>query len=155
MKSHQLQIFADYHHFYLQDEAAPGDLTDAWSAIAVERMLAVADGVVGFASARNANVTVTVQLLDIEPGQDFVRFDHVVEGSVLIRQGPIVLAGCTDFFAGAARFDIEPGRYRVRFSVAGLNTLSDDGRDGQDHYLVQLWLASPIEPKVLKQASLI
>ncbi len=155
MQSHQLQIFADYHQFYLQDEVAPGDLTDAWSAPAVERMFAIADGVVGFASARNATVPVTVQLLEMEPAHDFMQFDHVVEGSVLIRRGPIVLAGCTDFFPDAARFEVEPGQYRVRFSVAGLRTLSDDGLDGQDHYLVQLWQASPIEPMVLKQAVLI
>jgi hypothetical protein len=31
MKSFDLSLFADYFQFYIQDEAATGDLSDAWN----------------------------------------------------------------------------------------------------------------------------
>jgi hypothetical protein len=153
MQSHQLEIFADYFQFYLQDEAAEGDLSDAWDAPAVERMLAISAGMVGLGTVRNMDVPVTLQLLDAEPADDLTEFDHVVEGSLVIKTGPLVVAGCTDYFPDAARFDIEPGTYRVRLSCAGLNSLSEDALEGQDRYLVQLWQAPPIDPRALKQRS--
>ena len=151
MQSHQLEIFADYFQFYLQDETAQGDLSDAWDDPAVERMLATSSGMVGLGTVRNMRVPVTLEFLDAEPADDLAPFDHVAEGSLVMETGPLVVAGCTDYLRDAARFDIEPGTYRVRLSCSGLNSLSEDGLQGQDRYLVQLWQAPPIDPRVLKQ----
>lgn len=151
MHCHQLTLFADYYQFYLQDETASGDLSQAWSPEAVERMLAVADGVVGFGTLRNMQVGVTLEMLDEPPASDTAGFDHVVEGSLDARSGTLVVAGCTDYFPDAARFALAPGTYRVRLSISGADTLSEDGLEGEDHYLVQLWQAPLAEPAVLKQ----
>lgn len=151
MPSHRLTLFADYHQFYLQDEAAPGDLASAWDEAATLRMLAVSQGVVGFGTARNMPVPVTLELLEAEPQTDLARFDHVVDGSVAIATGPLVVAGCTDYLPDAARFDVPPGAYRVRLSSAGLDSLSPDGLEGEDRYLVQMWPGALLEPTVLKQ----
>jgi hypothetical protein len=153
MQSHNLELFADYFQFYLQDEVAEGDLSAAWSPEAIKRMLAVSAGVVGIGTVRNVDVPVTLEFLDAEPAADFGSFDHVVEGSLTIKSGPLVVAGCTDYFPDAKRFDLDPGTYRVRLSSSGLSSLSEDGLDGQDHYRVQLWQASLIEPAVLKQSA--
>ncbi|MCC4632016.1 hypothetical protein [Xanthomonas dyei] len=151
MPSHDLKLFADYFQFYLQDEAADGDLSDAWDPAAVQTMFAVSSGVVGIGTVRNMDVPITLEFLASEPAADFTNFDHVVEGSLVVNSGPLVVAGCTDYFPDAAHFDLEPGIYRVRLSASGLATLSEDGLDGQDHYRVQLWKAPPIQPVVLKQ----
>ena len=152
MQSHKLEIFADYFQFYLQDESAEGDLGDAWDDDAVKRMFAVATGMVGIGTARNMDVPVTLEFLDAAPPEDFASCDHVVEGSLLVSAGPLVVAGCTDYFPDAARFPLAPDTYRVRLSCFGLDTLSEDGLNGEDHYLVQLWPGSLIdEPMVLKQ----
>ena len=151
MSSHTLELFADYFQFYLQDEQATGDLSDAWDDAAVERMLATAPGVVGLGTVRNMDVPVTLEILDAAPDHDPAAFDHVVEGSLDVATGPLVVAGCTDYLPDAARFPIAPGSYRVRLSCSGLDTLSEDGLDGQDRYLVQLWPAPPIAPRVLRQ----
>jgi hypothetical protein len=151
MQSHQLEIFADYFQFYLQDETAQGDLSDVWDDPAVERMLATSSGMVGLGTVRNMRVPVTLEFLGAEPAGDLAPFDHVAEGSLVMETGPLVVAGCTDYLPDAARFDIEPGTYRVRLSCSGLNSLSEDGLQGQDRYLVQLWQAPPIDPRVLKQ----
>ena len=153
MQSHQIKLFADYHQFYLQDEAADGDLSDAWNQDAVQRMLAVADGVVGIGTVRNMDVPVTIELLETEPATDLASFDHVAEGSLVVVRCPLVVAGCTEYFPDADRFDLAPGTYRVRLLASGFDTLSEDGLDGQDHYLVQLWQAPSIEPTVLKQGA--
>ncbi|RZI66458.1 MAG: hypothetical protein EOP79_07655, partial [Variovorax sp.] len=83
MKAGNFEIFADYFQFYLQDEAADGNLQDAWDKNATERMFAVTHGAVGIGTARNMDVSVTLQLLDRAPSRDFTTFDHVVEGSLL------------------------------------------------------------------------
>jgi len=153
MQSHNLELFADYFQFYLQDEVADGNLSGAWSPEAVKRMFAVSEGIVGIGTVRNTDVPVLLEFLDSEPVADFERFDHIVEGSLTIKSGPLVVAGCTDFFPDAKRFDLDPGTYKVRLSSSGLSSLSEDGLDGQDHYLVQLWQASVIEPAVLKQSA--
>lgn len=153
MKSFHLEIFADYFQFYLQDEASSANLGDAWDTNATQRMFAVMDGAVGIGTARNMDVPVTLELLDRAPSRDFTRFDHVVEGSLVVSTGTLVVAGCTDYFPDAKRVSVEPGTYRVRLSSSGLDTLSEDGLEGEDHYLVQLWSDSPVEPTVLKRHS--
>jgi hypothetical protein len=40
MSRYKLTLFADYHQFYIQDETADGNLSDAWTDEAVERLLA-------------------------------------------------------------------------------------------------------------------
>ncbi len=153
MKTHRLDLFADYFQFYLQDEASEGDLSNAWSEEAVRRMMAMTEGVLGIGTVRNMTVPVTLEFLDAEPAADLAGFDHVVEGAIDVPSGRLVVAGCTDFFADAPRFDLAPGTYRVRLSASGLDTLSEDGLDGRDHYLVQLWAGSLSldAPKVWKQ----
>jgi len=153
MRSHELKLFADYFQFYIQDEVVGGDLSDAWTPEAVERMLAVSDGVVGFRTARNMDVPITLEFLGAEPKTNMAAFDHIADGSLVVKSGIIVVAGCTEDFAGAARFDLWPGTYRVRLSSSGFATLSGDGLEGQDHYLIQLWQAPAVQPTVLKQGA--
>jgi hypothetical protein len=91
------------------------------------------------------------ELLAQEPEQDFEAWDQVTECSIEVPSGRLVIAGCTDYFPDAARIEVAAGTYRVRVSYGGLDTLSEDGLDGDDHYRVQLWMASKIEPRVLKE----
>jgi hypothetical protein len=97
------------------------------------------------------NVPVTVEVLDAEPHSDLDCWDHVTECSLEAPSGRIVIAGCTDYFPDAARIQVEPGAYRARISYGSLDTLSEDGLDGDDRYRVQLWQAPPIDPRVIKQ----
>lgn len=151
MRRFQFDLFADYFQFYLQDESAEGNLGDSWTEEAVARLLALAPGTVGVGTVRNMNVPVAVEMLDAEPDSDLASWDHVTECSLEVPTGLIVIAGCTDYFPDAARIEGEPGTYRARISYGSLDTLSDDGLDGNDHYRIQLWRATAIEPRVLKQ----
>ena len=145
MADYQFEIFADYFQFYLQDEQAEGDLSDAWTEEAVQDLLALTDGTIGVGTVRNMTVPVTVQVLNGPPDDDLTSWDRVNEGSIRVPSGSIVVAGCTDYFATAARIAVNPGWYRARIYYGNLQTLSEDGLEGEDHYKIVLWPTS--QPK--------
>ena len=144
-------LFADYFQFYLQDEAIDGDLSDSWTDEAVARLLAVAPGTVGVGTVRNMEVPVTLEVFASEPPVNVMAYDHIVEGSLSVSGKNLVIAGCTDYFPEAARIQIEPGDYRVRACFSGLESLSEDGLDGEDRYHLQLWRAPLAHVVVVKQ----
>ncbi|GAB1406139.1 hypothetical protein MASR1M8_00580 [Thermomonas brevis] len=141
MQRRDLELFADYNQFYVQDEPASGDLSEAWTDEAVERLLALAPGTVGVGTASNGNVPVAVEVLEAAPAESLEPYDQVNECSLEIARGPLVVAGCTDYFPEAARIPVAPGMYRVRVSYCF---------SGEERYLVQLWQAPQIEPLVVK-----
>jgi hypothetical protein len=152
-KSLELSLFADYFQFYVQDEAAVGDLSQSWGEEATSRLLAIAPGTIGIGTVRNMDVPVVIEIHDREPDDDFSDWDHVVEAALEVTSGRIVAAGCSDYFPDAKRIEIRSGSYRVRVSYGALDTLSKDGLSGEDHYRVQLWPGSPAAVRVLKQRS--
>lgn len=151
MSSNQFTLFADYFQFYMQDELADGNLSEAWNEEAVGRLLAVAPGTVGVGTVRNMDVPVSIEVLDSAPPLELEQWDHVVECTILVQGSRIVVAGCTDYFPDAARIDVAPGTYQVRVGYAGLASISVDGLSGNDTYKIQLWQSEAIEPRVLKQ----
>jgi hypothetical protein len=151
IQRHHFDLFADYHQFYLQDEPVDGNLSDSWTQEATDRLLAITDGTVGVGTARNMMVSVDVQVLDAEPHHSFDEWNQVNECSINVGSGRIVIAGCTDYFPDAARIQVAPGMYRARIYYAKLDTLSEDGLEGEDHYRVVLWRSDATPPVVLKQ----
>ena len=150
MLSRAYELFADYHQFYLQDEDADGDLSDAWTDEAVANLMAVVEGAVGVGTVRNMDVPVDLEVHANEPELDAAEWDRVNECSLSVHSGKLVIAGCTDYFPDAERIDLEPGMYRLRISYGQLKSVSVDGLHGSDHYRVQLWLGSEIIPTVIK-----
>lgn len=145
------KLFADYFQFYIQDEDVEGNLSDSWNDAAVSRLLAVAPGVVGIGTVRNMDVPVSIEVLDSEATLDLDQWDHIVECTLEVASTRLVIAGCTDYFPDAARIPVLPGIYRLRACYADLDSISEDGLDGNDRYHLKLWLAPAIEPRVLKQ----
>lgn len=151
MKSLELSLFADYSQFYIQDESTADELSAEWTPETTDRMLAAGSGIVRIGTARNMDVPVLVQILEREPDDDSAGWDHIVEASLDVASGRIAIAGCTDYFPDAARIDVAPATYRLRVSYGALDTLSEDGLEGDDHYRLQLWPAPSIAVRVLKQ----
>lgn len=151
MPQSHYDLFADYFQFYLQDEQAAGNLANSWTRAAVDRKLALAPGTIGVGTARNMTVPVEVEVADTGPlDTDWARWDQVNECSIHVPTGRLVIAGCTDYFPTAARLVVAPGWYRARIYYGGLNTLSKDGLDGDDHYKIFLWAAPEAELRILK-----
>lgn len=151
MAEYRYELFADYHQFYLQDDNIEvGDLSESWTQKTTNAMLAVAPHVIGVGTARNMTVPVTVETRDAPPDDsDFAEWDLVNECSLQIETGRIVVAGCTDFWDDAARIGVTPGHYRARIYYGDLDTLSEDGLEGKDHYKVNLWPGEETEPITL------
>lgn len=113
-QKHSFTLFADYYQFYLQDEAVAGDLSESWTPDAVDRLLALGPGVIGVGTVRNMDVPVEVEVLSGPPDEDLTAWDRVNECSIRFTTGRAVIAGCTDYFPGAARITVGTGDYRAR-----------------------------------------
>ena len=136
-------LFADYHQFYLADDIANLNLpTDYTNEALRARILTSEQGLVVF-TVRNMDVQVRVELHGDEPRID-ENADHVVMGSFRT-SGRIVIAGLSDWVPTAARASVQPGTLRAMVLSTGLDTLSEDGLDGSDHYVVHLWPDEGIE----------
>lgn len=153
MQSYSYTLFADYFQFYLRDEDAGGDLSGSWNEQAVRDLLAVAPGIVGVCTARNMDVPVGVEIRDTEPADDLGGGDHVTECGIEIPSGKIVVAGCTDYLPDAARIAVRPGSYRARIYYGDLDSLSEDGLEGEDHYKVVLWPSGDMSVRVIKRGA--
>jgi hypothetical protein len=143
-------LFADYFQFYLQDELVDGNLGDSWTPEAVDRLLAVAPGTVGVGTVRNMTVPVDIERCDSEPDESHDAWEMVVDCSLEVTSGRVVVAGCTDYFPDAARLNVPPDTYHVRVYYGGLDTLSDDELEGNDRYLIRLWPGTALSPTVVK-----
>jgi len=146
------KLFADYFQFYLHDESTPEVDPDLWTKEAVDRLLAVGAGFLMIGTVRNMTVPVIIEILDSEPSQEVGTWDQVNECGLEVPSGRIVVAGCTDYLPDAARITVPPGWYRVRLFYGNLDSLSDDGLEGNDFYKVLLWPADgPFPLTVIKQ----
>lgn len=139
MQKIELTIFADYHQFYLQDDDDRyGNLSDAWTPEATERLMAIAERVVGIGTVRNMNVPVQIEVVPQLPTLDHSQWDKVNRASLVCETGRIVVAGCTDYFPDARRISVSPGTYDVLVGYKNLESLSQDGLEGNDSYHIFL-----------------
>ena len=140
-QKYSFELFADYFQFYVQDETVSGDLSESWTPEAVDRLLAVAPGVIGVGTVRNMDVPVEIEILRGAPSETFESWDRVNECSLNLASGRAVVAGCTDFFPDAARIKLTPDTYRARIYYGNLESISADALEGNDHYRIALWPA--------------
>ena len=152
MREYNLELFADYHQFYIQDESSESSLEDSWTEFATENLIAVNDGIVGIGTVRDFDVSVKIVILNSEPVEINVEsFDIITECDLKVTSGKIVVAGCTDYFPEAKRIEIDNGIYRLRTFYGNLNKIDEYGIEGEDFYEVYLWKSDKSEEvKVLK-----
>jgi hypothetical protein len=146
-----IDVFADYHQFYVCDVGFKTNTGIIWDEITSDRMLAVGPDLIAVGTARNMTVPVELEVLPSEPVDDFNAWDQVIACSVMFPTGTLILFGCAQEPSEAERLRIAPGSYAARVSYARLADLSDDGLEGDDHYRVQLWPGPPAPVNVLKR----
>ncbi|WP_405142451.1 hypothetical protein OG589_34560 [Sphaerisporangium sp. NBC_01403] len=157
MDSLDLELFADYHQIHLLDDGSTSDLGEAWTSEAYADRLAAADDAIAVGTSVNVTVAVRVELLDAPPADDLADFDHVVEGSMQVPSGRIVIMGCTDYEPDAARFRVPVGPVRVRVASSNLAEAerlgvdSDDAQQTMERLRVQVWPAPTGVPALLKR----
>ena len=152
MQRHELHLFADYHQFYLQDDSDKfGNLADAWTQEATHLLLAVAPHVLAVGTVRNMEVPVIIEVHESRPSLDLAAWDQVNLASLRVDTGRIVVAGCTDYFPDAFGVTVAPGEYAALVCYSGLATLSEDGLEGDDRYVIALYPGKSQPVSVLKQ----
>lgn len=146
-----VQVFADYFQFILEDESLRGSLEESWGEQAYVDRIAVGLGAIGVRTERNLLVPVTISRSDSEPQDNQDAWDHIAEASIDVPSSRLVISGPSSDFDAAPRFALPPGSYRLRVYYGGLDTISPDGIDGDDRYRVVLWPSEPAPPSVLKR----
>ncbi|MFF1730343.1 hypothetical protein [Streptomyces sp. NPDC058247] len=155
----ELTLFADYFQIHVSDADSDGDLSDAWTDQAVSDHLAVAPDALGIGTAVNVNVSVTVIVLPQEPSDDGSEFDHVVEASLDVSSGRMMVLGCTDYAPDAATFQVASGWNRVRVCRGNLaratqaDVDSDESPETTEKIRIQVWAAPESPAKVTKRWS--
>ncbi|MGY4918982.1 hypothetical protein ACWD9K_27795 [Streptomyces sp. 900116325] len=155
----ELTLFADYFQVHVSDADSDGDLSDAWTDQASVDHLAVARDALGIGTAVNVNVSVTVVVLSQEPSDDSSEFDHVVEASLDVSLGRLMVLGCTDYAPDAATFEVPPGWNRVRVSRSNLARAaqgdidSDESPENSEKIRIQVWRAPEFPARIIKRWS--
>lgn len=147
---YQGELFADYFQIYLHDAGHP-DLPDDYTDEMLARRLMVGPHAVVLQTVRNMIVPIRVEWHGQRPALDLDAYQHVVEAHFDCPSGQLVLAGLTDFAPTAPRLAVTVGRLGVRAGFSGLDTLNEDGLEGDDRYVIQLWPGAGAEGvRVLK-----
>jgi len=110
-------------------------IENLWDEQSLKDMVATRPGLIAVATARNMSVPVTIEIEEDETIKiETSEWDHIVERTIEISSGRIVVLGTTDFYPSATRIEVKPNIYRVTIYYSGLKTLSEDGLDGNDSY---------------------
>lgn len=149
---HKLQIFADYFQIWLEDQQATSTQREfLFTDQHLSDRVWVDDGLIIMFTARNMDVPVELQILQMEPYPDLDIWDHVVDTSIEIHSGQLDVFGCGGF--PGISLTLQRGSYQVRLCHGQLASLSQNGLEGEDHYKIFLWPAPMIATKVLKRWS--
>jgi hypothetical protein len=148
---YDLTVYAEYSQFYLGDSAFNADTgsPDFWSPDAIQRRLAVArPSLIGVGTSRYDDVPVVVDVLAAPPSDDLDAWDQVVEASIEVPTGRLVIDGPISWQPGDSfEVDLAPGTYRARVYYGGVGT------PDVDHYRIALWPTHGYdEPQVLRAA---
>ncbi|WP_328965545.1 hypothetical protein [Streptomyces virginiae] len=152
-----LELFADYFQIHILDEDSDSDFSDVWTEQTVLDGLGVTEGGLAIGTDVNFTVAVAVHLLTDQPSDDSDDFDHVVEASLNVSSGRLVVLGCTDDFDAAARFDMPAGWTRIRASRRGLAAAAfpdldcEDEPEDTEEVRLQAWPAPYSEPHITKR----
>lgn len=145
----RLSVLADYHQFYISDpKLSRQHAPENWSNDDISNRAKVEPGLVAICPVRNVRVPVEVGIWDSEPHVIFGAWQHVIEAP-LETTGLIEVEGCLD--QTNAHFSVEPGNYTVRGLFRGLDTLSEDGLEGNDFYEIQIWKSPCNGLRVIRQ----
>ncbi|WP_372342337.1 hypothetical protein [Streptomyces sp. KL109B] len=154
LSRHELTVLADYSTLLIQDDDARlGEPEPSWFTALVADWINTAPGVVGSGAARPFDVPVTVDVRRTPPADDaeIQQADHVTQAGLALPSGRLLIS-MQDTDDRLPRIPLTPGNYAVRIYSHGLDTISEDGLDGEDRYHVVLWPTDEDHPaQVLKR----
>ncbi|MBZ5857731.1 hypothetical protein [Flavihumibacter profundi] len=150
--TYKLSIFTQYGQFYIADKYASGDTgsQDFWNSEAFNDRLAIDDGILGVSIENDeAQANIEIELLDSKIDEkDLSKFDHIVEGSLLIKSGKLQILDCPNFKV-ELELNIEPDWYKVRVSSSNLDKAYQENPG--DKYFIKIWKENYSKRNVIKR----
>ena len=138
---------AEYRQFCLQDEKAVRDPSHNWTEEAMGDLLLLGPDIIDVGTMKDGLVRVEVAVTDTAPAIDLDGWNQVVDCSIEVPTGLLLVSGCME--PEPKRVRVIAGPYRARIQYGGLNMLEPD--QGDDHYLVSLWPCALGPPHFLKR----
>ncbi len=137
----EFEISADYSSFYIQGEGSQDHYEKIWNPSSVNNLFAVQSQTVGVRTARADIVSVRVIVGAEKPNvHDFGDWDYIVEVVIDSPSETLIVFGPFDYLPDGIRIPLpQKGSYKLRLYYGKLDTVSDDGLEGEDHYQVVLW----------------
>lgn len=93
-------------------------------------MLQVSPGILNIYIVNIVEVPVPVEIMENAPKDDYSNWDHVVEASIDVPSGVIVVADLITYTPQAQFFPITPGCWRARVYFGALNKIFDRLKKG-------------------------
>lgn len=146
----ELNVFADYNSFMVQDETARLEPDRAWTKALITDTIAAREGVIGIGTARRTTVPVILDVRSDSPDEDFDDWDHITEAGLHVESGKVIVS-MLDYSDAIPRTMVPPGSYTARVYAKGFGTISSDGIHGDDRYHVVLWPGSVRAPAALQR----
>jgi hypothetical protein len=151
------RVFADYHQFYVVDRGSWDARTpdtdtsnpEFWSPEAFGRGLAVLPAVLGIGTASYGTVSVVVEVDDARPSLVVADFDRVVEASLNLTSGSVLVIGSTAP-EGLTADGLPAGWYRVVVCSSRLDLGVESGVGG-DRYALWMWPEPPAPTVAIKR----
>ena len=143
MAHHELDLFADYHQIHIADVGHRKDDGVTWTDDSVRSRIALGPYFIAFGTARNMNVPIALDVETDRPDPELDRWDQVTECILECPSGEILIKGPSEYEPESFRTKVPSSRMIVRIMWGGLDTISEDGLSGQDHYAIQMWPGEP------------
>lgn len=149
---YEYTIITDHYQFYVEDEECSADTSTIWDTSQGGGLLAVNSCLISIGTVRYGGETrVIIQVLDRRPIDAVDEYDHVVEASIEVPSGRLVVWSPENEFSTAPRISVRPGIYGVRVCYGNTNAVADtNATSGDDYYKVVLWPAEKQPVRVLK-----
>ena len=133
-----LTALADEFQFHLRDEGAAYVFPPEWpEAVQADRVYP-APGSLGVLAAKNWFVPVAIEVVEQEPELDPEAWDHIVEATLALPSGRLVLAGGPGPGRDQPPVDLPAGTWRTLILMGNLDRTAVEAV-GDDYYKVVLW----------------
>ncbi len=154
MSTFQFDVFADYFQVLVCDGGSESSISDAWNEQAIRDMFISTENEFSFNTARNMDVPIEIVICNKTPAIELSKWDHIVQCCLNVTTGCLYILGVSDFLPEAKQIAVESGQYIAWILYGGLDSISSDGLEGDDHYqIILLRSDEKITPKVIKRKS--
>lgn len=149
----EFTIYVDHFQFYLEAEGVDPDFERLWDKTSIAEGLAASYGVIAVGTARYGGDThVVLEVLDARPAGPLDEWDKVMECSIEVLSGSVVLSTPEMGIFEETRTPVSPGVHQALVYYGNQHLVPRNGADieGDDHYRIALWPGEITMPRTVK-----